>query len=188
VFQGYYRNSVAAMEAFASDGWFRTGDLATLDASGHFLLAGRSKGFVNINSVKFETADVRMAGHLQPSSAHQAWHAAAQLKYCVFSIAATSSVLRHPDSADSVESSGKSSGDENRTLSRSVALSQILDASFPTRLGSLGLTPDFLARWCGRCLRLIKHGDELQAACRVRCMGGWMCVFHDPKSDENPSS
>jgi len=70
-------NPVAAMEAFASDGWFRTGDLATLEASGHFLLAGRSKGFVNINSVKFETADVRMAGHLQPSSAHQAWHAAA---------------------------------------------------------------------------------------------------------------
>ncbi|KAK0651021.1 hypothetical protein B0T16DRAFT_386537 [Cercophora newfieldiana] len=61
VFMGYYRNPAATAEAFTPDGWFRTGDRATIDASGRLRLAGRAKEVININGVKFETTDVQMA-------------------------------------------------------------------------------------------------------------------------------
>ncbi|KAK4455244.1 hypothetical protein QBC34DRAFT_460052 [Podospora aff. communis PSN243] len=61
VFKGYYRNPLATKEAFTSDGWFRTGDKATLDNAGHLRLTGRVKDVININGVKHETADVQAA-------------------------------------------------------------------------------------------------------------------------------
>lgn len=53
VFQGYYNNEAATAEAFTSDGWFRTGDLAYLDAKGRLHLDGRTKEMININGVKY---------------------------------------------------------------------------------------------------------------------------------------
>lgn len=46
VFQGYYKNPAADKEVFTEDGWFKTGDLGTLDAEGHLFLVGRCKSML----------------------------------------------------------------------------------------------------------------------------------------------
>jgi long-chain acyl-CoA synthetase len=43
VFAGYRDNPEANREAFTADGWFRTGDLGTLDAGGFLFVTGRVK-------------------------------------------------------------------------------------------------------------------------------------------------
>lgn len=43
VFSGYYNNPAATREAFTDDGWFRTGDLGTMDGEGNLFIRGRSK-------------------------------------------------------------------------------------------------------------------------------------------------
>ncbi|KAB8068191.1 hypothetical protein BDV29DRAFT_195847 [Aspergillus leporis] len=53
VFEGYYNNPEATAEAFTSDGWFRTGDLAYIDRNGRLRLDGRTKEMININGVKY---------------------------------------------------------------------------------------------------------------------------------------
>ena len=53
LFKGYYNNETATAEAFTSDGWFRTGDLAYIDSKGRMHLDGRTKEMVNINGVKY---------------------------------------------------------------------------------------------------------------------------------------
>lgn len=53
LFEGYYNNAEATNEAFSSDGWFRTGDLAFIDESGNLHLDGRTKEMININGVKY---------------------------------------------------------------------------------------------------------------------------------------
>ena len=43
---GYYRNPEANARSFTSDGWFHTGDLATLDAGGLLRIVGRKKEMI----------------------------------------------------------------------------------------------------------------------------------------------
>ncbi|MGB3893823.1 MAG: long-chain fatty acid--CoA ligase [Mycolicibacter sinensis] len=45
VFGGYWRNEQATAEAF-SDGWFKTGDLADIDAEGYLKITGRKKEII----------------------------------------------------------------------------------------------------------------------------------------------
>lgn len=61
VFKGYYNNDAANAESFTVDGWFRTGDLAYLNESGHLHLAGRSKELININGVKYHPHELEWA-------------------------------------------------------------------------------------------------------------------------------
>ena len=46
VFAGYYKNPEATAEAFTEDGWFRTGDLGTLDQDSTLFLVGRCKNML----------------------------------------------------------------------------------------------------------------------------------------------
>ncbi|KAF4633294.1 hypothetical protein G7Y89_g4830 [Cudoniella acicularis] len=59
VFDGYYRNPIANAQALTSEGWFRTGDQATVDSAGNLCLIGRVKDVININGVKMIAADVQ---------------------------------------------------------------------------------------------------------------------------------
>jgi cyclohexanecarboxylate-CoA ligase len=58
VFDGYLDNEAATAGAFTADGWFRTGDLARLDAAGNVELTGRCKDVINRGGVKFNPADI----------------------------------------------------------------------------------------------------------------------------------
>ena len=53
VFERYFNNDEATRDAFTPDGWFKTGDLATIDASGNLKLTGRSKEMIIVNGVKY---------------------------------------------------------------------------------------------------------------------------------------
>ena len=46
VMKGYYKNQEATDAVFDQDGWFHTGDLATMSADGHFFVRGRSKNML----------------------------------------------------------------------------------------------------------------------------------------------
>ena len=65
LFSGYLRNPDASRAAFSADGWFRTGDLASMDDDGNVLLRGRTKELINRGGVKFNPIDmeIAIAGH-----------------------------------------------------------------------------------------------------------------------------
>lgn len=46
VFKGYYKNEAATAAAFTEDGWFRTGDLATIDKEDSVFIVGRCKSMI----------------------------------------------------------------------------------------------------------------------------------------------
>lgn len=46
VFKGYYKNEAATAAAFTEDGWFRTGDLATIDKDDSVFIVGRCKSMI----------------------------------------------------------------------------------------------------------------------------------------------
>jgi cyclohexanecarboxylate-CoA ligase len=69
VFEGYLDNIEATVGAFTADGWFRTGDLACMDAAGNLQIAGRSKDVINRGGVKFNPADVEALIARHPSVA-----------------------------------------------------------------------------------------------------------------------
>ena len=61
VFEKYFNDDKATQEAFTDDGWFKTGDLATIDTRGNLKLVGRSKEMININGVKYLPHEVESA-------------------------------------------------------------------------------------------------------------------------------
>lgn len=58
LFPGYLRNKEANEAAFAEGGWFRTGDLATINDKGFVAITGRSKDVINRGGVKFNPRDI----------------------------------------------------------------------------------------------------------------------------------
>ncbi len=58
LFPGYFKNDAANASAFTADGWFRSGDLAIMNAAGHVSITGRIKDVINRGGVKFNPRDV----------------------------------------------------------------------------------------------------------------------------------
>jgi non-ribosomal peptide synthetase component E (peptide arylation enzyme) len=58
LFPGFFNNPAANEAGFTADGWYRTGDLATIDAAGNVAITGRSKDVINRGGVKFNPRDV----------------------------------------------------------------------------------------------------------------------------------
>lgn len=58
VFPGYLNNPEANARAFAADGFFRTGDLATIDGGGNVVITGRVKDVINRGGIKINPTDV----------------------------------------------------------------------------------------------------------------------------------
>lgn len=46
VMKGYYRDPELTKNSFTEDGWFKTGDLFTMDEKGHLAIKGRSKNMI----------------------------------------------------------------------------------------------------------------------------------------------
>ncbi|HPW02403.1 MAG TPA: AMP-binding protein, partial [Rectinema sp.] len=46
IFKGYWRDEVRTKEAFTEDGWFRTGDLGSIDNKGRLFVRGRLKTMI----------------------------------------------------------------------------------------------------------------------------------------------
>ena len=58
VFGGYLKNADANAASFTADGWFITGDIASIDGDGVVRIEGRTKEMINRGGVKFAVTDV----------------------------------------------------------------------------------------------------------------------------------
>ncbi len=67
LFAGYAGNEQASQSSFSADGWFRTGDLARMDAQGNVQLSGRTKELINRGGIKFNPIDMENAILKHPS-------------------------------------------------------------------------------------------------------------------------
>ena len=65
LFPGYFNHPEANREAFSTDGWFRTGDLAVVDREGNVAITGRCKDVINRGGVKYNPRDIEdlLAAH-----------------------------------------------------------------------------------------------------------------------------
>lgn len=65
LFPGFYDNDEANAAAFTPDGWYRTGDLAAMDAAGNVRITGRVKDVINRGGIKFNPREVEdlLDGH-----------------------------------------------------------------------------------------------------------------------------
>ncbi|MFC5724656.1 3-phosphoshikimate 1-carboxyvinyltransferase [Streptomyces gamaensis] len=58
LFTGYLDRPELTADAFTEDGWYRTGDLATMDAAGFLCVTGRVKDIINRGGEKIPVAEV----------------------------------------------------------------------------------------------------------------------------------
>lgn len=56
--KGYLNDKASNHEAFDDDGWFRSGDLATLDEEGRIFIKGRSKLLIEVSGYKIDPIEV----------------------------------------------------------------------------------------------------------------------------------
>ncbi len=64
---GYWRRPEATAEAFTPDGWFRTGDLAKLDAEGYVTIVDRKKDMIITGGEKVYSTEVEHVLYQHPS-------------------------------------------------------------------------------------------------------------------------
>ena len=65
VMPGYLDNDEANRASFTEDHWFKSGDLATVDDDGNYVITGRVKDIINRGSIKINPTDIEniMSGH-----------------------------------------------------------------------------------------------------------------------------
>ncbi|MGW0791965.1 3-phosphoshikimate 1-carboxyvinyltransferase [Streptomyces sp. NPDC002911] len=65
VFEGYLGRPDLTSQAFTADGWYRTGDLATIDTEGFLRITGRVKDVINRGGEKVPVAEIEqlLFGH-----------------------------------------------------------------------------------------------------------------------------
>jgi len=69
VFVGYYANPEATAQAFTTDGWFRSGDVARMDGAGNVTLSGRTKDVINRGGVKYNPQEIELLIERMPGVA-----------------------------------------------------------------------------------------------------------------------
>lgn len=67
VFGGYLDRPDLTAEVFTEDGWYRTGDLATLDSSGYLRITGRVKDVINRGGEKIPVAEIEQLLFAHPA-------------------------------------------------------------------------------------------------------------------------
>ncbi|MFJ4921497.1 3-phosphoshikimate 1-carboxyvinyltransferase [Streptomyces sp. NPDC088725] len=67
VFDGYLGGPELTAEVFTDDGWYRTGDLATLDQSGFLRITGRVKDVINRGGEKVPVAEIEQLLFAHPA-------------------------------------------------------------------------------------------------------------------------
>jgi cyclohexanecarboxylate-CoA ligase len=65
-FAGYYKRPQVTAEGFTSDGWFKTGDRAILDAEGYISISGRSKDIIIRGGENIPVVEVENLLHKHP--------------------------------------------------------------------------------------------------------------------------
>ena len=58
VFDGYYRDPEKNRACFDADGWFHTGDLGSIDATGHMMFDGRTKDMLKVGGENVAAAEI----------------------------------------------------------------------------------------------------------------------------------
>jgi 3-phosphoshikimate 1-carboxyvinyltransferase len=72
LFEGYLDRPDLTATAMTADGWYRTGDLATIDADGFLRLTGRVKDIINRGGEKVPVAEIEQLLHEHPAVAEVA--------------------------------------------------------------------------------------------------------------------
>ena len=72
LFDGYLNRPQATAEALSPDGWYRPGDLATIDADGYLRITGRVKDVINRGGEKVPVGDVEQLLYAHPAVAEVA--------------------------------------------------------------------------------------------------------------------
>ena len=74
IFEGYYNNDEATSDRLRN-GWYWSGDLAFVDASGFYYFAGRSNDWLRVDSENFAAAPIENILHRLPGAVMVAVHA-----------------------------------------------------------------------------------------------------------------
>jgi non-ribosomal peptide synthetase component E (peptide arylation enzyme) len=96
-FAGYYKRPQVTAEGFTSDGWFKTGDRAIMDAEGYISISGRSKDIIIRGGENIPVVEVENLLHKHPKVQNVAIVAMPdqrlQERACAFVIPKPSTVL-----------------------------------------------------------------------------------------------
>ena len=72
LFDGYLNRPEETAEALSPDGWYRPGDLATIDADGYLRITGRVKDVINRGGEKVPVAEIEQLLYAHPAVAEVA--------------------------------------------------------------------------------------------------------------------
>ena len=67
IMAGYLNNEATNKIAYTTDGFFRSGDLATCDANGNVIITGRVKDIINRGGIKINPTDIENILQAHPS-------------------------------------------------------------------------------------------------------------------------